>query len=240
MLSCYTSLLEDGPIKAELRAEGPRAAAYLSFLVAGGFKEKIQRELAKARRLFLAATSACEQRSSEEHPTDDSKDRDKQSNDSWTDVASGAACAAASENASVGDPCADSSQKDATPGGSAAPAAEAPPAVVPEAAGRRVPLERLQRAAEAGRQARLKMDGRKHNVGETPALAMVNRFYVVLRGTSAETPPGLFSRWKDAKPLVEGDGARGFSDRAVFHGFPSLAEVESYCGGAGVPVPGRR
>ena len=115
----------------------------------------------------------------------------------------------------------------------------------------RVPQWRLDRAVFAGRQANLVLARQRQKPLPTPEggpsgedLPEPTR-WVVLRPRRGARP-GVFRRWRDAVPHVLADsevpGAEGpfsasrssdqpesvFADEALFHSFPSDAEVEIY------------
>ena len=105
-----------------------------------------------------------------------------------------------------------------------------------------VSLERLRRAHSVGELDAARMRGRPQGFAEVPYVANLpeSRYWCVLQccATSA-LPPGLYNRWRHgAQVLVTRAGSTGADTSAVFRGFASLREVESYYAGArALPVP---
>lgn len=117
------------------------------------------------------------------------------------------------------------------PGAPEPPPGSTSPAMVP----------RLARARRAGKQARLKLDGRIRAVEPTPEWPGLpsSRWYVVLRG-SPEAIPGIYARWAHVQPLVSHPMIKGqpphLLEEATFHGFPTLEEASEYHRAAGFPT----
>ena len=99
---------------------------------------------------------------------------------------------------------------------------------------------RLQRARRAGDSAAAKLRWESEAVPATPELELplASRFYVVLR-SSDESPPTVYSSWKQCKKhvLAVDHNPPVLAAGAVFHGFPSWTEIAEYCKGAGVELP---
>lgn len=97
---------------------------------------------------------------------------------------------------------------------------------------------RISRAREAGRQAKLVLDGKLEweKVAASPGAVLENRVWVVLRGHSPEAT-GVYRRWRDARPMVcEWSPSRArciMSPSSVHHAFPSVAEARAYGQAAG-------
>ena len=98
---------------------------------------------------------------------------------------------------------------------------------------------RIERAQMAGRSALRKLSGVQRTVTPTPPLeGLQNRFWVILRASPDALPQqAVCSSWRSARGLVQ--IGTELSPEAVFHAFPSLAEVRAYCDGAEVPLPAR-
>ena len=98
------------------------------------------------------------------------------------------------------------------------------------AARRTVGEERLRRAAEAGRQALLRKEGRAEG---TPAIGPLHgpgagrRVFVLIRGLPGESISGYCPfRWRGFRGYVCNDGEVEAS--CIFHGFASQAEAHEY------------
>ena len=95
-----------------------------------------------------------------------------------------------------------------------------------------VPQWRLDRAETAGRFARDKLDGRVQRVPETPAGPPGPKsIIVVARAVHGDAAPGIVAGpWSSARGYVtvQGRGGPAIHDDAVFHGFHSREEAESY------------
>ena len=99
---------------------------------------------------------------------------------------------------------------------------------------------RLARAARAGTQARLKLDGDIAFVEATPSLPELprSRYYVLLRSKRGESlGKCVFNSWRGIHPHVQSgppSSREPICPHAVFHSFASRAEVRAYQKGAGV------
>ena len=124
-------------------------------------------------------------------------------------------------------------------GGGGAPTPPGGPAPYPWGV---VPQVRLDRARQAGADARAKMNGEIDRVPPTPKCANMpksNSWWVVLdNGTDGTT--GVFSTWTRCRAEVGQPLGPALNENAVLHAFPSWSEVVWYCHGAQVEVPPRR
>eukprot|EP00435_Cladocopium_sp_Y103_P043455 s3074_g12.t1 len=93
------------------------------------------------------------------------------------------------------------------------------------------PEFRAKRAFEAGYWARLALAGRLAKPRSTVALNLAPRVYIILRARGLSAP----TRVANASDLNRITGH--FDQTTICHGFPSLAEAEAYCSGAGVDLP---
>lgn len=123
--------------------------------------------------------------------------------------------------------------EEAEPPGQAEPISELAPTTLRRlsrslcSVGSLAPEGRILRAFEAGRAAKLVLEGQHDRVPPTPHLALKNAYYVVLRCPSHG--PFWARRWATAQRQV--GPALGES---VLHGWPTQAEAEAYCLGAGL------
>ena len=108
----------------------------------------------------------------------------------------------------------------------------------------------LARARAAGVAAAEKISGRRAVVPETPRHPQnaKNRYYVVLVGRpEVEHARGVYPRWNSGHRGEAGARAAvcdlvsgAVCAAAVFHGFPTLGEIDAYCAGAGEERPRTR
>ena len=90
---------------------------------------------------------------------------------------------------------------------------------------------RAKRAFEAGYWARLTLAGRLAKPRGTQALNLSPKVYVILKARGIQSP----TRFSTASDLYRISGR--FDEGTICHGFPSLAEAEAYCAGAGINLP---
>jgi len=106
------------------------------------------------------------------------------------------------------------------------------------------------RARAAGVAAAEKISGRTAVVPETPPHPQnaKNRYYVVLVGRpEVEHARGVYPRWNSghrgevgARAAVCDPVSGTVCAAAVFHGFPTVGEIDAYCAGAGEERPRRQ
>ena len=111
------------------------------------------------------------------------------------------------------------------------------PTLQPLAATSRVSPARLERAAEAGRQARNKLHDYFYVLPPTPTLDIRNRYYVVLRGLQ-ESNNGLYFSFREYKEAVVLPRSRSMKAlqpayHTVSHAFPTVGEAKAYIKAAG-------
>ena len=97
------------------------------------------------------------------------------------------------------------------------------------------PQARLGRALRAGLSARRKLTGGFFAGTSAPGLPFQNRIYVVLRGID-QSVAGWTEEYSIFTSHCVVPGGQLHPD-CVCHGFPSQAEAEAYCIGAGEPWP---
>ena len=105
------------------------------------------------------------------------------------------------------------------------------------------------RARAAGVAAAAKIAGHTAVVPATPQHPQnaKNRYYVVLVGRpEVEHARGVYIRWNSGRRGEVGaraavyDPAGTVCEAAVFHGFPTMGEIDAYCAGAGEERPPTR
>ena len=90
---------------------------------------------------------------------------------------------------------------------------------------------RIKRAFEAGYWASLVVENRLEKPRASLPLNIRPTVYIILRASGLEAP----TRVSNASDLHRLTGR--FTDYTLCHGFPSLAEAEAYCSGAGIDLP---
>ena len=109
--------------------------------------------------------------------------------------------------------------------------------------------ENCARARAAGVAAKAKIAGHTAVVPATPPHPQnaKNRYYVVLVGRpEVEHARGVYPRWNSGHRGAVGaraavyDPAGTVCEAAVFHGFPTMGEIDAYCAGAGEERPRMR
>lgn len=90
---------------------------------------------------------------------------------------------------------------------------------------------RAKRAFEAGYCARLALASRLAKPRGTQALNLAPKVYMILKAQGLQAP----TRVSTASDLYRITGR--LDGGTICHGFPSLAEAEAYCCGAGISLP---
>ena len=207
-MTCIRSLLSEGDFVVELLVRGPEASR-LGDVLAEACRDVVAHEFA----LFSQAAVAISERAVERRSTSPAP------RTSAAPASSGEASAAAAVSSEWLPVGRDGSSK----------------------------LAALERARLLGAVAKEKLAGRTSALPRPPPhpTGARDRYYVVLAGYRERAgDAGVFVRWnsgRNAEPGAKGlvclPGSSAVAPEAVYHGFPTRAEIEVYCAAAEVPAP---